>query len=157
MCPSIERSASSGGGDWPKPGRSTAWPSTVPASPAISSSQLRVDPPRPWTKSAGGSPDRRGGWASAYSGLPGARTWYRTSPPVVVSASNVSRSPLMGTMLRGRCRVGTGSLMPTSPTTPREATMSEVNDAALDSLDDAEGDERPEVEAEGEDDGEELE
>jgi hypothetical protein len=63
----------------------------------------------------------------------------------------------MGTMLRGRCRDGTGSLTPTSPTTLREATMSEVNDAALDSLDDAEGDERPEVEADADDDGEELE
>ncbi|WP_042384347.1 hypothetical protein [Streptacidiphilus melanogenes] len=33
--------------------------------------------------------------------------------------------------------------------------MSEVNDAALDSLDEAEADERPEVEADGENDDEE--
>src|SRR4051794_22679031 len=103
MCAVTDRSASSGGGDWPKPGRSTACPSTSPASASISSAQFWVEPPSPCTNTAGGSPSRSGRSAATCRGHPGTtRSSSRRAPGSEgMTVSGISPSPLlMPTMLR---------------------------------------------------------
>ncbi|WP_234316129.1 hypothetical protein [Streptomyces alboviridis] len=85
----IEKLPSSGGGESPNPGRSTASLSTTSASSGISADQFCEDPPSPCTKSAGGSPVRSAGRERTVSVSPGSATERSRSPSATRTALTV--------------------------------------------------------------------